>query len=55
MSDLRSHHLVLQLLGTLTGQHRFYSTRLVTQKRKYFHLLRVLPDVDCIDGFVLNC
>jgi hypothetical protein len=29
---LRSCHLVLQLLGTLTGQQRFYGTGRVTQK-----------------------
>jgi len=27
---LRSRHLVLRLLGTLTGQQRFYGPRLVT-------------------------
>jgi len=29
-SSSRSHHLVLWLLGTLTGQQRLYGTRLVT-------------------------
>jgi hypothetical protein len=52
---LRSHHLVLWLLGTLTGQQRFYGTRLVTQKGRYYHPLNVLPEADCIAGFVINC
>ena len=30
MFYLRSHHLVLWSLETLTGQHRFYGSRLVT-------------------------
>jgi hypothetical protein len=30
MSCLRSRHLVLWSLGTLTGQHRFYGMGLVT-------------------------
>jgi hypothetical protein len=55
MSDLRSRHLVLQSLETITSQHRFYNMGLVTQKGIYIHLLSILPDVDCIDGFVLNC
>ena len=36
-SCLRSRHLVLWSLGTLTGQQRFYGTGLVTQKEKYYN------------------
>jgi hypothetical protein len=52
---LRSRHLVLWLLGTLTGQQRFYGTRLVTQKGGYYHPLSVMPKADCIADFVINC
>jgi len=52
---LRSRHLVLWLLGTLTGQQRFYGTGLVTQKGRYYHPLNVLHEVGCIAGFVINC
>jgi hypothetical protein len=55
MSSLRSRHLVLWSLGTLTSQQRFYGTRLVTRNRRYYHPLSVLPEADCIAGFVLNC
>jgi len=51
---LRSRHLVLWLLGTLTGQQRFYGTGLVTQKRRYYHSLNVLSEAGCIAGFVIN-
>jgi hypothetical protein len=44
----RSRHLVLWLLGTLTGQQKFYSTGLVTRNGSYYHPLSVLPEVDCI-------
>jgi hypothetical protein len=54
-SCLRNHLLVLWSLETLTGQHRFYGPRFVTQKERYYHPLSVLPKVDCIVGFVLNC
>jgi hypothetical protein len=55
MSCLRSCHLVLWSLETLTGQQRFYGTRLVTQNIRYYHPLNVVPEVGCIAGFVLNC
>ena len=55
MSCLRSRHLVLWSLGILTGQQIFYGTRLVTQKGRYYHLLSILSEVDCIAVFVLNC
>jgi len=48
----RSRHLVLWSLGTLTGQHKFYGTRLVTQNGRCNHPLNVLPEADCIAGFV---
>jgi hypothetical protein len=54
-SCLRSRHLVLWLLGTLTGQQRFYGAGLVTQKGRYYHPLNVLPEAGCIAGFVINC
>jgi hypothetical protein len=54
-SCLRSRHLVLWSLGTLTGQHRFYGSRLVTQKGRYYHPLNVLSKTNCIAVFVLNC
>ena len=54
-SCLRSRHLVLWSLGTLTGQQRFYGTRLITQKERYYHPLSVLPKADCIADFVINC
>jgi hypothetical protein len=37
ISSSRSRHLVLWSLGTLTGQQRFYGTRLVTQKERCYH------------------
>jgi hypothetical protein len=49
---LRSRHLVLWLLGTLTGQQRFYNTRL---KGRYYHPLSVLPKAGCIVDFIINC
>jgi len=52
---LRSRHLVLWSLGTLTGQQRFYGTGLVTQKGRYYHPLNVLPEAGCIAGFIINC
>jgi hypothetical protein len=52
---LRSRHLVLWSLGTLTGQQRFYGTRLVTQKGRHYHPLSVLPKAGCIADFVINC
>jgi hypothetical protein len=52
---LRSRHLVLWSLETLTGQQRSYGSGLVTQKRRYYHPLNVLPEADCIANFVLNC
>jgi hypothetical protein len=52
---LRSRHLVLWLLGPLTGQQRVYGTRLVTQKERYYHPLSVLPKAGCIADFVINC
>jgi len=39
-SNLRSRHLVLWSLETLIGQQRFYGTRLVTWKRRYYHPLK---------------
>jgi len=39
----RSRHLILWSLETLTGQHRFYDTGLVTQKGRCYHPLCVLP------------
>jgi hypothetical protein len=54
-SYLRSCHLVLWSLETLTGKQRLYGTRLVIQKEIYYHPLSVLPEVGCIVGFVLNC
>jgi len=51
---LRSRHLVLWSLGTLTGQQRLYGTRLVTQKGRYYHPLSVLPKAGCIADFVIN-
>jgi hypothetical protein len=53
-SCLRSRHLVLWLLGTLTGQQRSYGSGLVTQKGRYYHPLNVLPEADCIGDFILN-
>ena len=50
-SCLKSRHLVLWLLWTLTDQQRFYGTRLVTQKRRYYHPLSVVPEVGCIADF----
>jgi hypothetical protein len=47
-SYLKSRHLILWSLETLTGQHRFYGTR-------YYHLLSVLHEVGWIASFVLNC
>jgi hypothetical protein len=47
-SCLRSRHLVLWSLGILTGQQRFYGTRLATQKERYYHPLNVLPKAGCI-------
>jgi len=55
MSYLRSRHLVLQSLGILTDQQRLYGTGLITQNRRYYHPLSVLPKVDYITGFILNC
>ena len=55
MSSLRSRHLVLWSLETLTGQQRFYVTELVTRKGRYYHPLGVLLETGCIVGFVLNC
>ena len=52
---LRSRHLVLWSPGTLTGQQRFYGTRLVTQKGRHYHPLSVLPKASCIANFVINC
>ena len=52
---LRSCHLVLWSLGTLTGQQRFYDTRLITQKERCYHLLSILHEVDYIVEFILNC
>jgi hypothetical protein len=49
---LRSHHLVLWSLGTLTGQQRFYGPRLVTRKGRCYHPLSVLPEASCIADFV---
>jgi len=54
MSCLRSHHLVLWSLETLTDQHRFYGTRLVTLKGRYYHLLSVLYEVGCIADYIPN-
>ena len=48
ISYLRSHHLVLWSLGTLTGQQRFYGSGLVTYKGRYYHPLNVLPQAYCI-------
>ena len=39
-SYLRNRHLVLWSLETLTGQQRFYGTRLVTQKKKILSPLK---------------
>jgi hypothetical protein len=36
-------------------QHRFYGMRQVTQKKRYYHPLSILPEVGCIAGSVLNC
>jgi hypothetical protein len=55
MSSLRSRQLVLWSLGTLTSQPRFYGTRQVTRKGRYYHPLSILPEAGCIIGFVLNC
>jgi len=54
-SCLRSRHLVLWLLETLTGQQRFYCTGLVKQKGRYYHPLNVLHEAGCIADFVINC
>jgi hypothetical protein len=54
-SCLRSRHLILWSLETLTSQQRFYGMKLVTQNEKYYHPLSVLPEVGCIVSFVLNC
>jgi hypothetical protein len=53
-SCLRSHRLLLWSLGTLSGQQRFYGTRLVTRKRRYYQPLSLLPEIVCIAAFVLN-
>jgi hypothetical protein len=52
MSSLRSRHLVLWSLGTLTGQQRFYGTGLVTQKERCYHPLSILPKAGCIADFI---
>ena len=52
ISCSRSRHLVLWSLETLTGQHRFYGMRLVTQKERCYHPLSILPEAGCIAGFV---
>jgi len=54
-SCLRSRYLVLWSLGTLTGQQRFYGTRLVAQKGRYYQLLSVTPKTGCIADFDINC
>jgi len=51
MSCSRSRHLILWLLGTLTGQQRFYGMRLVTRKGRHYHPLSVLPEANCIAVF----
>jgi hypothetical protein len=43
-SSVRSCHLVLWSLETLTDQHRFYGTGLVTRKERNDHPLNVLPE-----------
>jgi lysine/ornithine N-monooxygenase len=55
MTRLRSRHLILWSSETLIGQQRFYGTRLVMQKERYYHLLSILSEVGCIVDFVLNC
>jgi hypothetical protein len=55
MSCLRSCHLVLWSLKTLTGQQRFYGTRLVMQEERYYHPLSVLLEVGYIAGSILSC
>jgi hypothetical protein len=52
MSSSRSRYLVLWSLETLTGQQRLYGMRLVTRRGRYYHPLSVLPEADCITGFV---
>jgi len=37
MYCLKSYYLLLWLLGTLASQYKFYGTRLVTLKGRYYH------------------
>ena len=37
MYFLKSYYLLLWLLGTLASQYKFYDTRLVTLKGRYYH------------------
>ena len=52
ISSLKSLHLILWSLETLISQQKFYDTRLVTRKERYYHPFNVLPKAGCIADFV---
>jgi hypothetical protein len=54
-SSLRSSHLILWSLETLTDQQSFYGTWLVMLKERYYYPKNILLEVDCIVSFVLKC
>lgn len=55
MFGLKSRYLILWSLGILSGQQRFHSMGLLMRKERYYHPLSILPEIDCIIGFVLYC
>ena len=54
-SSSRNDHLILWLLEILTDQQKLYDTKLVMQKKRYYHPLNVLLEIGHIASFVLNC
>ena len=46
--------LNIMVIENATDQQRFYGTKLVTRKERYYQPLSVLPEVSCITSFVLN-
>jgi hypothetical protein len=47
--------LNIMVIENPTGQQRFYGTKLVTPKERYYEPLSVLPEISCITSFILNC
>jgi len=43
------------VIENATDQQRFYGTKLVTSKERYYEPLSVLPEISCITSFILNC